>query len=71
MTAIFSSIKQAFSNRNLMVITLTQSLFMLTASLWWPYWSLYIQSLRLRHPPRQGAEDEGRLNHALKVAGVV
>ena len=45
MTAIFSSIKQAFSNRNLMVITLTQSLFMLTASLWWPYWSLYIQSL--------------------------
>jgi MFS family permease len=28
-----------------MVITLTQSLFMLTASLWWPYWSLYIQNL--------------------------
>jgi MFS family permease len=45
MTTIFSSIKQAFSNRNLMVITLTQSLFMLTASLWWPYWSLYIQNL--------------------------
>ena len=45
MSAIFSSVKQAFSNRNLMVITLTQSLFMLTASLWWPYWSLYIQSL--------------------------
>ena len=45
MTAIFSSMKQAFSNRNLMVITLTQSLFMLTASLWWPYWSLYIQHL--------------------------
>ncbi len=45
MTAIFSSVKQAFSNRNLMVITLTQSLFMLTASLWWPYWSLYIQHL--------------------------
>ncbi len=45
MTAIFSSMKQAFSNRNLMVITLTQSFFMLTASLWWPYWSLYIQNL--------------------------
>jgi MFS family permease len=45
MTAIISSLKQAFSNRNLMIITLTQSLFMLTASLWWPYWSLYIQNL--------------------------
>ncbi len=28
-----------------MVITLTQSLFMLTASLWWPYWSIYILEL--------------------------
>jgi len=28
-----------------MVITLTQSLFMLTASLWWPFWSLYILEL--------------------------
>lgn len=28
-----------------MVITLTQSLFMLSASLWWPYWSLYILEL--------------------------
>jgi len=36
MTATFSSVKQAFSNRSLMVITLTQSLFILTASLWWP-----------------------------------
>jgi MFS family permease len=45
MTAIVSSVKQAFGNRNLMVITLTQSLFMLTASLWWPYWSIYIQNL--------------------------
>jgi len=45
MTAILSSVKQAFGNRNLMVITLTQSLFMLTASLWWPYWSIYIQNL--------------------------
>jgi MFS family permease len=32
-------------SRNLMVITLTQSLFMLSASLWWPYWSLYILEL--------------------------
>ena len=45
MTAILSSIRQALSSRNLMVITLTQGLFMFTASLWWPYWSLYIQSL--------------------------
>ena len=45
MSAIFSSVKQAFSNRNLMVITLTQSLFMLTASLWWPYCSFSIQHL--------------------------
>jgi len=35
MTATFSA-KQAFSNRNLMVITLTQNLFMPAASLWWP-----------------------------------
>jgi MFS family permease len=45
MTAILASIRQALSSRNLMVITLTQGLFMFTASLWWPYWSLYIQSL--------------------------
>ena len=27
------------------MITLTQSLFMLTATLWWPYWSLFIVEL--------------------------
>ena len=37
--------RRVFSSRNLVVITLTQSLFMLTATLWWPYWSLYIVEL--------------------------
>lgn len=41
MTAMLSSIRQTLSSRNLMVVTLTQGLFMFTASLWWPYWSLY------------------------------
>jgi len=39
------TIRDMMKSRNLMVITLTQSLFMLTASLWWPYWSLYILEL--------------------------
>ena len=39
------TVQQMMKSRNLMVITLTQSLFMLTASLWWPYWSLYILEL--------------------------
>jgi len=38
-------IRDMMKSRNLMVITVTQSLFMLTASLWWPYWSLYILEL--------------------------
>src|SRR4030042_4910823 len=38
-------IRDMMRSRNLMVITVTQSLFMLTASLWWPYWSLYILEL--------------------------
>jgi MFS family permease len=40
-----SSIKNIIGSKNLMVITLTQSLFMLTATLWWPYWSLYILNM--------------------------
>lgn len=38
-------IREMLKSKNLMVITFTQSLFMLTASLWWPYWSLYILEL--------------------------
>jgi MFS family permease len=42
---IGKTIRDMMKSRNLVVITLTQSLFMLTASLWWPYWSLYILEL--------------------------
>ncbi len=45
MAPIGATIREMMKSRNLMVITLTQSLFMLTASLWWPYWSLYILEL--------------------------
>jgi len=45
MAPITKIIRDMMKSRNLMVITLTQSLFMLTASLWWPYWSLYILEL--------------------------
>jgi len=45
MAPITKTIRDMMKSRNLMVITLTQSLFMLTASLWWPYWSLYILEL--------------------------
>ena len=45
MASITKSVREMMKSRNLMVITLTQSLFMLTASLWWPYWSLYILEL--------------------------
>src|SRR4030042_70396 len=38
-------IRDMMRSRNLMVITVTQSLFMLPASLWWPSWSLYILEL--------------------------
>jgi MFS family permease len=42
---VTKTIRDMMKSRNLMVITVTQSLFMLTASLWWPYWSLYILEL--------------------------
>jgi MFS family permease len=45
MSVVLKSVFETFRNRNLMVITLTQSLFMFVASLWWPYWSLYIMEL--------------------------
>ena len=45
MAKIGKNIREMMKSRNLMIITLTQSLFMLTASLWWPYWSLYILEL--------------------------
>ncbi|TRO52987.1 MFS transporter [Candidatus Bathyarchaeota archaeon] len=45
MAPIGKTIREMMKSRNLLVITITQSLFMLTASLWWPYWSLYILEL--------------------------
>ena len=45
MSGTIKIIKDIFSSRNILVITLTQSLFMLTATLWWPYWSRYIVEL--------------------------
>ncbi|MFH2110040.1 MAG: MFS transporter [Candidatus Bathyarchaeota archaeon] len=45
MAPVIKTIRDMMKSRNLMVITVTQSLFMLTASLWWPYWSLYILEL--------------------------
>ncbi len=45
MAPIGKTIREMMKSRNLLIITLTQSLFMLTASLWWPYWSLYILEL--------------------------
>jgi len=41
----FSVIRETFSNRNLAVLTVTQTLFMFTAFLWWPYRSLFILEL--------------------------
>ncbi|TRO46593.1 MFS transporter [Candidatus Bathyarchaeota archaeon] len=38
-------IRETFSNRNIVVVTLSQTLFMFTAFLWWPYRSLYILEL--------------------------
>jgi MFS family permease len=37
--------RETFSNRNIVVVTLSQALFMFTAFLWWPYRSLYIVEL--------------------------
>ena len=37
--------RETFSNRNIVVVTLSQTLFMFTAFLWWPYRSLYIVEL--------------------------
>jgi MFS family permease len=45
LASVRKAIQDMMKSRNLMVITLTQSLFMLTASLWWPFWSLYILEL--------------------------
>ena len=41
----FSVIRETFSNRNVAVLTITQTLFMFTAFLWWPYRSLFILEL--------------------------
>ncbi len=38
-------IKELRHNRNIMVLMTTQTIFMFTAFLWWPYRSLYIQGL--------------------------
>lgn len=41
----FGVIREIFENRNIRVLTITQTLFMFTAFLWWPYRSLYILEL--------------------------
>jgi len=41
----FGVIREIFKNRNIRVLTITQTLFMFTAFLWWPYRSLYILEL--------------------------
>jgi len=41
----FSAIRGVFSNRNVAVLTVTQTLFMFTAFLWWPYRSLFFLEL--------------------------
>ncbi|UCH56610.1 MAG: MFS transporter [Candidatus Bathyarchaeota archaeon] len=40
-----SLIRETFTNRNLAVLTVTQTLYMFTAFLWWPYRSLFILEL--------------------------
>jgi MFS family permease len=41
----FRVFRETFSNRNVAVLTVTQTLFMFTAFLWWPYRSLFILEL--------------------------
>lgn len=44
-TGYMSIIRETFSNRNIVVLTATQTIFMFTAFLFWPYRSLYILEL--------------------------
>ncbi len=41
----FRVIRETFSSRNVTVLTVTQTFFMFTAFLWWPYRSLFILEL--------------------------
>ena len=43
--ASLNVIRETFSNRNLAVLTITQTFYMFTAFLWWPYRSLFILEL--------------------------
>ena len=43
--SFFKLAKETFTNRNLVAVTVMQTLFMFTAFLWWPYRSLYIREL--------------------------
>ena len=43
--SFFKLARETFTNRNVVAITLSQTLFMFTAFLWWPYRSLFIQEL--------------------------
>jgi MFS family permease len=43
--ASLNVIRETFANRNLAVLTLTQTFYMFTAFLWWPYRSLFILEL--------------------------
>ena len=43
--SFFKLARETFTNRNLVAVTVMQTLFMFTAFLWWPYRSLYILEL--------------------------
>lgn len=43
--SFFKLVRETFTNRNLVAVTVMQTLFMFTAFLWWPYRSLYILEL--------------------------
>ena len=43
--SLFSTIREVFSNRNVLILTISQTPFMFTAFLWFPYRSLFILEL--------------------------
>lgn len=45
MATTFESVKTVFSNRNVMAVTITQSISMFAMFLWRPFWGLYVLEL--------------------------
>ena len=43
--SFLSAVREVFSNRNIMILTISQTPFMFTAFLWFPYRSLFILEL--------------------------